>query len=127
MTYNGFDRRSCLRVYLKSDTVAAFLRNSKSSAYILSSVLDVSEGGFGLGFQKDDSSYGIFVGDILEIEHIIGREELVNDSKIILSVKWVLGHEGMNAIGAGCEFIHLDPEYKEKISRFINRNNLINS
>jgi|GEM_PF-5899335 c-di-GMP-binding flagellar brake protein YcgR len=115
------ERRASSRVYLKPDIATALLKHNNSSKEIFAKILNISEGGFGLGIQRQ-SDLAICPGDNFIIEDIVGKKELRNEKKIVVSVKWVLDYEGMGSLGAGCAFTDVDSSYKEKITRFIDEN-----
>ncbi|MGE4518489.1 MAG: PilZ domain-containing protein [Desulfobacteraceae bacterium] len=121
MTEKKPERRKSARVYLKPDIATALLKSDKVTCEIFAKILNVSEGGFGLGIQRQDG-IKISPGDSFVIEDILGRKELRNDKKIVISVKWVLDYQGMGSLGAGCCFQEIDNSYKEKICRFIEDN-----
>ncbi|MGM0417169.1 MAG: PilZ domain-containing protein [Thermodesulfobacteriota bacterium] len=121
MTEFKKERRATSRVYLKPDIATALLKHNNSSKEMFAKILNISEGGFGLGIQRQ-SDISISPGDSFIIEDIVGKKELRNEKKIIVSVKWVLDYEGMGSLGAGCAFTDIDSSYKEKILKFIDEN-----
>lgn len=118
MTDKKLERRKSARVYLKPDIATALLKSEKFSSEIFAKILNVSEGGFGLGIQRQDG-IKISPGDNFVIEDILGRQELRIEKKIVISVCWVLDFQGMGSLGAGCSFKEIDNIYKEKITKFI--------
>ncbi|MCB9480854.1 MAG: PilZ domain-containing protein [Desulfobacteraceae bacterium] len=121
MTDKKPERRKSARVYLKPDIATALLKSEKFSTEIFAKILNVSQGGFGLGIQRQDG-IKIVPGDSFVIEDILGRKELRNDKKITISVRWVLDYHGMGSLGAGCCFKEVDSLYMEKITKFIEDN-----
>jgi c-di-GMP-binding flagellar brake protein YcgR len=121
MTDRKPERRKSARVYLKPDNATALLKSEKAATEILAKILNVSGGGFGLGIQRQDG-ISICPGDNFIIEDILGRKDLRNDEKVVISVRWVLDYHGMGSLGAGCSFSEIDSSYKEKISKFIEEN-----
>ncbi|MDY0360514.1 MAG: PilZ domain-containing protein [Desulforegulaceae bacterium] len=121
MTDKKPERRKSARVFLKPDIATALLKSDKFSSEIFAKILNVSEGGFGLGIQRQNG-IKISPGDSFVIEDILGRKELRNDKKIVVLVRWVLDYQGMGSLGAGCSFEEIDSNYKKKISKFIEDN-----
>lgn len=118
MIENKLERRKSARVYLKPDNATALIKVENSPVEFAASILNVSEGGFGLGIERSEG-VKISPGDSFVIRDIIGRKELVNEKEITISVKWVLDHHGMESFGAGCAFIGIDQSYQNKIHEFL--------
>jgi c-di-GMP-binding flagellar brake protein YcgR len=121
MTYKKIERRKSARVYLKPDNATALLKKENSTDEIYAKILNVSEGGFGLGIKKGQG-VNVSPGDNFVIVDIKGRDELVNEGSLIISVRWVLDYDGMESLGAGCAFTEINDSYKNKILSFLEKN-----
>lgn len=120
MSEKKSEKRVYPRVFLKPDKATALLKSEKDSREIAARILNVSEGGFGLGFKKSPD-LKISPGEDFKVKEIIAGEDLKGGEDLILQIVWVLDHDGLSSCGAGCSFKRIDGSYREKVSSFVKK------
>lgn len=121
MNNNQFEKRQHPRLFLKPGNASAWLVMKKNSLEMDAKILNISEGGVGLGLKKDKIC-DLFPGDDLVVKMMYAGTDLYTEENFELKVVWVLNHEGLDSIGAGCAFKNMNPVVKEQIAEFINAN-----
>jgi len=120
MVFQHKERRKFGRIYLKPDQAVVLLQTPKDSEDICGRILNMSEGGFGLGMKRDEISK-FSIGNDLKIKEIFGSDEFRIEGEIILSVRWILDFQGISSIGAGCSFSYIDEIAMNQLLRIIEK------
>ncbi len=118
---NTSEKRIFKRLLLSSEetTAATFSLPAYSEGLIKACILNLSEGGLGLKFNIRESGI-IHEGDQLELEKLNGLEPLKILEGVKAEIRWVLQHKSSRSVRAGCRFVNLSEENREKIREFIN-------
>lgn len=121
MNNNQVEKRRSPRVFLKPGKASALLMMKKNRLEMNAKILNISDGGVGIGFKKD-KGVNLNPGDDLVVKMMYAGSDFYTEQSFELKVVWILDHKGFDSIGAGCEFKNMGSSVKEGISQFININ-----
>jgi hypothetical protein len=82
---------------------------------IQAGILNISQGGLGLMFERGDNGDLMKEGTILFLKEVVGYEGLAALKGHSLKVKWVLDYEPLHNLAVGCEFIDLTSDCRKAI------------
>ncbi len=114
------DRREFTRLFVPVEKRLHVLitRSGLMEDAFFAKVMNLSEGGIGLGMQKRKMNK-LKVEDILLVKQIEGDPRLVLSDDLKVKVIWVIEHDLLDNIAVGCEFLDLPPIFLESIREFI--------
>ncbi|MCP4346645.1 MAG: PilZ domain-containing protein [Desulfobacterales bacterium] len=115
------ERRLSNRIFfsMKDGPVALFTLPEHNDETISATIMDLSAGGLGLSFRKEEN-IKIHEGDHLiltEIKNIVELEEVAD---IELKIRWLRNYDAFKHILFGCEFINISEPIREQIWQFVN-------
>lgn len=81
-------------------------------------ILNISEGGIQITLDRKDEKK-LSMGEFVVLLQIKGPDPLKYLVNIDAQVKWILSHEILEHIGAGCEFKNISKSSCEQIAAFV--------
>ncbi len=115
------ERRLNNRIFfsMKDGPVALFSLPGLNDETISATIMDLSAGGLGLSFRKEEN-IKINEGDRVILTEIKNIEELDAVANIELEIRWLRNYDAFKHILFGCEFINISEPIREQIWQFVN-------
>jgi len=94
--------------------------NENEQERLVARVMDVSEGGMGLTFNKKENGK-VHKGDRLIVVKVEGESSLEKIGGTEVEVKWVMDHALLeHTAGFGCQFMNTDEGLRDLLREFVN-------
>lgn len=116
---SSFDeKRSSARTYFDNGEKIAATINGTGNEPFGVDILNLSAGGLQFS-QKRKESMVLKPGDYLTLMALNGLNDLKNIEKVRMEVRWVIDHDFLGVVSAGCHFEDMSQRDQEKINRLV--------
>jgi hypothetical protein len=118
--YEGLEKRKFKRIIFsaKDEVVGVFTFSGNPDKRVSYKIADISAGGLRFILPRDDE-LKISNDDTISLHEITGKTKLELDGVIQLEVKWTMDHDMFQHIMIGCEFIHVNEVFQERLEYFV--------
>ncbi|MBU0682492.1 MAG: PilZ domain-containing protein [Proteobacteria bacterium] len=112
------EKRASARTFFNNGEKIAAAINGTGGEPFFVDILNISAGGLQFS-QKRQGAITVKPGDYLTLVGLNGLAELQDVEEVRMEVRWVIDHNFLNLISAGCQFHDLSSRDEEKIQRLV--------